>query len=87
MGNLFAKKQRGKEEIVRNVISFPKSVEMGFVQGGDLIFIQDNTLLDGYTKVNTQTSHTLKKVLRLKTKLESYDVSHNWCRMGIVLDS
>jgi len=53
MGNLFAKKQRGKEEIVRNVISFPKSVEMGFVQGGDLIFIQDNTLLDGYTKVNT----------------------------------
>jgi hypothetical protein len=25
----------------RNVIGFPKCVEMGFVQGGDLLFIQD----------------------------------------------
>ena len=75
------------KEIVRNVISFPKSVESGFVQGGDLIFIQDDTLFDGYTKINTQTAHIMKKILRMKTKIESFDVAHSWCRMGVVLDS
>jgi hypothetical protein len=28
-------------KVTRNVISFPKCVESGFVQGGDLLFIQD----------------------------------------------
>ena len=69
MGNLFDKGPQ-QNEIVRNVISFPKSLEIGFVQGGDLIFIQDTSLFDGYTKMNTQTSHTLKKILRMKTKLD-----------------
>ena len=73
--------------MTRNVISFPKCVETKFVQGGDLLFIQDQMLIDSYTKMNTQTAHYLQKILRTKTKLDEHKIEHQWCRIGIVLDS
>ena len=59
MGNCKSKRRSDHEygKVTRNVISFPKCVEMGFVQGGDLLFIQDQMLIDAYTKMNTQTAH------------------------------
>jgi len=58
-----------------------------FVQGGDLIFIEEQSFFDDYTEMNTQTLHAFKKCLRLKQDLSDMREIKQWSRIGIVIDT
>jgi len=62
-----------KPQLPKNLVSFPLSVDH-FVQGGDLLFIQDESYFDDYTKMNSQTLHIFKQTLRLKSDIKAYDL-------------
>ena len=49
MGGLFTKKLTRKD--MKKYVSFPQAVD-NFVQGGDLIFIEENYFFDDYTMMN-----------------------------------
>ena len=57
------------------------------MQGGDLIFIQDISYFDDYTRMNSQTLHIFKQCLRLKSDIKNFDLVNQWCRVAIVIDS
>ena len=81
MGQLFR-----KPELPKNLVSFPLAVDH-FVQGGDLIFIQDISYFDDYTRMNSQTLHIFKQCLRMKSDIKNFDLVNQWCRVAIVIDS
>ena len=81
MGQIFK-----KPELPKNLVSFPLAVDH-FVQGGDLIFIQDISYFDDYTRMNTQTLHIFKQCLRMKSDIKNFDLINQWCRVAIVIDS
>ena len=63
-------------------------------KAGDIIFIQEEVLFDHYTKLNTQISHVIKQLLRLKVDYQKsqsdYDdpeLIDKWCRCGIICNS
>jgi len=70
----------------KSVVSFPFAVDK-FVQGGDLIFMEDMQYFDDYTRLNAQTLHILKNSLRLKSDIKDFGIINQWCKIGIVLDS
>ena len=84
MGGLFTKKLTRKD--MKKYVSFPQAVD-NFVQGGDLIFIEENYFFDDYTMMNGQTLHRFKQALRLKQDLDHPLNIKQWCRLGIVIDS
>lgn len=49
MGSCFNKH---KILVTKNVIDYPQAVD-NFVQGGDILFIQETICIDGYTKLNS----------------------------------
>lgn len=83
MGNCFNK---GRILVTKNVITYPNAVD-NFVQGGDILFIQELTLVDTYTKLNGQIHHAFLKHLRLKQNIDDPSDIKQWCRMAIVIDS
>ena len=48
--------------------SFHEAAKQDFVQGGDLVLIEETGFFDDYNEMNTQTLHAFKKCLRLKQK-------------------
>ena len=82
MGNCFEKKKENE----RKLVSFSAAVD-NFVSGGDLLFIEETSFYDGYTKLNTQVLHALKKALRLKQSMDMFGTVKQWCRVAIVIDS
>ncbi len=44
----------------------PMASLMKEAKGGDLILIQEDTLFDHYTKMNSQVCHIVKQLLRTK---------------------
>ena len=72
--------------VTKNVIDYPQAVD-NFVQGGDILFIQETIVIDGYTKLNSQTYHSFQKHLRLKQNIDDPNDVKQWCRMAIVIDS
>ncbi len=83
MGSCFNK---NKVLVTKNVVDFPQIVD-NFVQGGDLLFIQETVVIDGYTKLNRQTNHAFQKHLRLKQNIDDPNDLKQWCRAAIVIDS
>jgi hypothetical protein len=84
MGGLFSRKQQGH---YKPYVMFPKTIEMGYVHGGDLIFIEEDAFFDGYTKMNSQVLHAFKKALRLKQDMDNFTNIKQWSRIGIIIDS
>jgi hypothetical protein len=58
-----------------------------FVQGGDLLFMEDKQYFDDYTILNAQTLHVLKNNLRLKSDIKDFGLINQWCRIGIIMNS
>ena len=79
MGNLFKKAEK-------NLVSFPLAVDK-FVEGGDLLFMEDRHYFDEYTIMNPQTMHVFKKCLRLKSDIKDFGIINQWCKIAIILDS
>ena len=52
-------------------VTFHEAVD-SFVQGGDLLFIEEKYHFDDYTELNGQTLHAFKKCLRLKQELNDF---------------
>ena len=63
MGGLFSYRS--------TVVTFPQAVDK-FVQGGDLLFMEDKQYFDDYTILNAQTLHILKNNLRLKSDIKNF---------------
>ena len=83
MGNICG--NRGLEKL-KPYVPFPNAID-GYVQGGDLIFIEELDYFDGYTRLNTQTLHHFKRSLRLKQDTNDFLDVKQWSRMGIIVDS
>ena len=82
MGNCFAAKNR----YLKQLVSFPRIVH-GYVQGGDLIFIEELDFFDNYTRMNRQKLHYFKRALRTKQNMNLFCPIKQWCNVGIVVDS
>ena len=63
MGNYFDKDAM---EHAKLFVSFHEAAKQDFVEGGDLVFIEETGFFDDYTEMNLQTMHAVKKCLRLK---------------------
>ena len=83
MGNLF---DTNAMALAKPFVTFHEAVN-SFVQGGDLIFIEEKGHFDDYTEMNAQTLHAFKKCLRLKQNLDDMREVKQWCRIGIVIDT
>lgn len=61
-----------------------------YIEAGDIVFMQEYSMFDDYTKLNSQTCHQLKQSIRVKTKQfegDQVDVTKQWGSIGIVIDS
>ena len=83
MGNFFDTNAMAR---AKPFVTFHEAVD-NFVQGGDLVFIEEKYHFDDYTELNGQTLHAFKKCLRLKTSVDDFREIKQWCRIGIVIDS
>ena len=63
MGNFFDSNVMARHKLY---CTFHEAAKKDFVQGGDLIFIEERSYFDDYPEMNTQTLHACKKCLRLK---------------------
>ena len=59
------------ERYTKRLVSFPRIVH-NYVQGGDLIFIQEKDFFDDYTIMNRQVLHHFKKSLRTKQNMDVF---------------
>ena len=85
MGNYFDTKAMARAKLF---VTFHEAATTdNFVQGGDLIFIEEQNFFDDYTEMNTQTLHAFKKCLRLKQDLSDMREIKQWSRVGIVIDT
>ena len=62
MGNCFGGSRR---RYTRQLVTFPRIIQ-GYVQGGDLIFVEEMDFFDNYTMLNRQVLHFFKRSLRTK---------------------
>ena len=84
MGNYFDKDAMAHAKLH---VSFHEAAKQDFVEGGDLVFIEETGFFDDYTEMNLQTMHAVKTCLRLKQKdLPEITETKQWCRMGIVVE-
>lgn len=58
-----------------------------FVEGGDLLFMESRAHFDEYTIMNSQTLHSLKKCLRLKSDIKDQGLVPQWGKVAIIMDS
>ena len=84
MGNLFG--DANAMARAKPFITFYQAVD-NYVNGGDLVFIEEKYHFDDYTEINGQTLHAFKKCLRLKQNLDDFKEIKQWCRVAIVIDS
>ena len=84
MGNCCKGSGRGRYS--KQLVSFPRIVH-NYVQGGDLIFVEELDFFDDYTRLNRQVLHHFKKSLRTKQNMDVFYPIKQWCRTGIVVDS
>lgn len=75
-----------RSRYAKQLVSFPRVVH-GYVQGGDLIFIEEKDFFDDYTLLNRQVLHAFKRSLRTKQNMDEFYPIKQWCRVGIVVDS